>query len=60
MIQPCVVMFLTDISVIMGINRDLHSISCKIGKRSESKVTGDGGVMIQPGEIYWFGLNNIQ
>lgn len=53
-------MLLTEISVIMGINRDLHTISSKTGKRSKSKVTGDGDVMIKPGEIFWFGLNNIQ
>lgn len=44
-------MFLTDISVIMGINRDLHSISGNTGKRTKSKVTGDCGVMIEPREI---------
>lgn len=53
-------MLWTDISVIMGIKRDLHSIPCRTGKRRKSKVTGDGGVMIKPGEIFWFGLNNIQ
>lgn len=59
-VMRCSFAFLTGISVIMGINRDLHSISCKTRRRGKSKVTRDSVVTVKPGQIFGFGLNNIQ